>query len=289
MGSRTTLNKMGSVSAMMRAAGFSSEKDFFKAVEAGKIMATDVMPKFASELKKIANTNGALDATTKKTNAQMQRFFNQLTLAKDAIFGGGMDEGLSYMFDKLSSVLVDLQPLLKAVGGAFKGVATVVTSGVKLIMAPITLLIHAISGLWGMFGFGDRASTNIWAIIGGTGVLATMALRFKLIKDWVFSINVGLFTMLSTITKILLPLLVLEDIWVGMKGGTSQTAAGGSFSAQGIFGKNAFTEFLDKPRFFGSTDVNITVNDSEFSKAITVTTDKSRQAKAAVSQTENTQ
>ena len=104
----------GSVDAMMRAAGYTNMQDFFKAVEAGKLKSKDVLPKFAEEMKKMAREGGALDAVMNKTRAQMGRFFNTLTEAKDTIFQGGMDEGLGYMFGSLADSLERLAPAAKA-------------------------------------------------------------------------------------------------------------------------------------------------------------------------------
>lgn len=297
----------GSVSAMMRAAGFSNEKDFFKAVEAGKIMATDVMPKFADELKKIARTNGALQATTQKTNAQMQRFFNQLTYAKDEIFQNGMDDGLGNIFRDLSIVLSDLKPIFKVIGGLFKGFASVVGGAIRLITTPLAILGDALENL-------GLNSPMMMSVIGGGGALMLLAGRIKWVASAVFGLNIALMAVLRNMAKLVaLPLLV-EDMYSMYKGRDSLTgrainSVGGMFGQQnvvqqalaagnpmskigsgfGSYWNNANPWGLLYNGLFGDSKVTVEVKGDEAAKFIQATVDKSNQARTAVTQTETSQ
>jgi hypothetical protein len=277
----------GSVSAMMRAAGYTSEKDFFKAVEAGKIMASEVMPKFADELKKVARTNGALEATTKKTRAEMQRFFNQLTYAKDEIFQGGMNDGLSYMFSTLSDTLENLKPVAKALGGIFKGAVSALSGAFKLLVAPIEIVVQSIAGLWGMLGLGG-AGNKVWEIVGAGGILVLLASRFAFIRNAVFGVNVQLLGMLANLARIAIPLLVIEDVWGSIQGKKSVTGQGGAWSAESLFGKSF--AWMDRPlNSFGETKVVVEVKGDEAAKFVTATVDKTNQQRVAINQTETSQ
>lgn len=279
----------GSVDAMMRAAGYSDTKTFFKAVEDGKIMANDVLPKFGKELQKMAKEGGALDAVMGKTQAQFSRFMNSLTEAKLAIYGGGMDNGLAYMFSGLSGILEDLKPVLKVVGALFKGFVTVLSTGLRLVLAPINMVIEGISELWGLLGGGDRGTQFFWSVVGAGGTLMLLLSRFKMLREFVFGVNTQLLVMLGTMARIVAPLLVIEDVWTSMQGGRSVTGAGGSFTATSIFGENSITKFLDKPLnsfFTNDTNVTISVKGDEAAKFIQATVDKSNQSKNAVAQTE---
>jgi hypothetical protein len=272
---------------MMRAAGYTSEKDFFKAVEAGKIMASEVMPKFADELKKVARTNGALEATTKKTRAEMQRFFNQLTYAKDEIFQGGMDDGLSYMFSTLSDTLENLKPVAKALGGIFKGAVSALSGAFKLLVAPIEIVVQSIAGLWGMLGLGG-AGNKVWEIVGAGGILVLLASRFAFIRNAVFGVNVQLLGMLANLARIAIPLLVIEDVWGSIQGKKSVTGQGGAWSAESLFGKSF--AWMDRPlNSFGETKVVVEVKGEEAAKFVTATVDKTNQQRAAINQTETSQ
>lgn len=266
---------------MMRAAGFTSEKDFFKAVEAGKIMASEVMPKFADELKKIANTNGALAATTQKTRAEMQRFLNQLTFAKDEIFQNGMDSGLATMFATFADILEGLKPLTKVIGGLFRGMVSTISGALKLVITPVEILVNSLAGLWNMLGVGDESNSKIWAVIGGGGTLLLLASRFEMIRKIILGTNTALLAMLATLARIAIPLLVIEDIYGGLQGKTSATGAGGRWSAQGILG-DSFA-WMDKPL---NQLVTIEVKGDEAAKFIQTTVEKGNQAKTAATQSE---
>jgi tape measure domain-containing protein len=291
----------GSVAAMMRASGFTSEKDFFKAVEAGKIMASEVMPKFADELKKIARSNGALEATTKKTRAEMQRFFNQLTYAKDAIFQGGMDDGLGYMFNKFSDSLETLKPLAKALGGVFKGAISVVSGAIKLILTPLEILTDVISTLWSMLGadtFG--IGSKMWAVIGAGGTLAILATKFKLIQNAIGGANVTLIALMRNMARLALIPLVIEDTYGFLKGkdsllGTGADALGSKigFDSEGYssFG-NQWRRAISAVNPFSSSEpvnVTVTVKDGEFSKVISAAVDNRTLSTNAINQMETSQ
>jgi predicted Rdx family selenoprotein len=199
---------------MMRAAGYDNEKDFFKAVEAGKIMASEVMPKFADELKKVARTNGALEATTKKTRAEMQRFFNQLTYAKDNIFQGGMNEGLSYMFGSFADLLKEMEPVAKALGAMFRGAVVTLTGAIKVALVPFRGLVALFDSLGDnleRLGILD-GSGGMWSVVGGAGVLVLMATRFNWLSKAVWSVNSALLTMAARFAPIIAAYAVLEDL-----------------------------------------------------------------------------
>lgn len=290
----------GSVQAMMRAAGYSNEKEFFKAVEDGKVLTKDVLPKFSEELKKMSRAGGALDKTMESTPAQFMRFMNALTETKLAFYGSGMDEGLSYMFKSFSEILEDLAPLTKALGGIFKGVASTIAGGMKLISAPIEIVVQTISKLWSALGIGDHGTTKFWAVAGATGTLVLLATKFKLIRDVIGSVNTGLIAMMLNIARIVAPLLILEDIWVGVNGGKSQfinqdfknihTAfkdpqAGWMDKIASSIAPNAYKLATGEQMF----TVYIEPKDGEFAKAVDARVEKGNQSKTAATQSEVSQ
>ena len=261
----------GSVAAMMRAAGFTNEKDFFKAVEAGQIMANDVLPKFAVELKKVANTNGALTLATQKTRAEMNRFFNELTYAKDSIFQAGMAKGLNYMFGTLSDILKDLAPVSKAFGQAFQGALTTVSAAVKILLSPLNILVEA----FGLLGFTDKTTGAIWQVVGSGGALYLMARGFQAITVAITGTNIALLTTLRRMAMLATPLFVAEDLYVGAKGGKSALASGGSLSAGNLVGQSwmdRYGVFWGNQRMAnGETQLRITFDSEEAKKFVEVT------------------
>lgn len=261
----------GSVAAMMRAAGFTNEKDFFKAVEAGQIMANDVLPKFAVELKKVANTNGALTLATQKTRAEMNRFFNELTYTKDSIFQAGMAKGLNYMFGTLSDILKDLAPVSKAFGQAFQGALTTVSAAVKVLLAPLNILVDA----FGLLGFTDKTTGAIWQVVGSGGALYLMARGFQALTVAITGTNIALLTTLRRMAMLAAPLFVAEDLYVGAKGGKSALASGGSLSAGNLVGQSwmdRYGVFWGNQRMSnGQTEFRITFDSEEAKKFVEVT------------------
>lgn len=260
----------GTVQAMMRAAGFSNEKEFFKAVEAGQVMA-DVLPKFAIELKRMAREGGALDKVINKTRAEMNRFLSDLTRAKDVIFQSGLDQGLAYMFGTLSDILKDLAPVSKAFGQAFQGALTTVSAAVKVLLAPLNILVDA----FGLLGFTDKTTGAIWQVVGSGGALYLMARGFQAITVAITGTNIALLTTLRRMAMLAAPLFVAEDLYVGAKGGKSALASGGSLSAGNLVGQSwmdRYGVFWGNQRMAnGETQLRITFDSEEAKKFVEVT------------------
>lgn len=294
----------GSVQAMMRAAGFTNEKDFFKAIEAGKILTKDVLPKFSQELRKMSRAGGALDKTMESTPAQFQRFMNALTDTKLAFYDNGMDKGLAYMFKSLADSLAALKPLAKSLGGVFRGVVGIFTGAFKLIIAPVEALTDVISTMWGAlgadkFGIGGK----MWAVIGAGGTLLLMVRNFKFLRDMIFSTNTTLLLLMRNLARLALLPMIFEDVYGFLKGKDSLlglgadkagSSVGFSESGQSSF-QNQWLRSIQSVVPFGMlgtpepTNVVITVKDGEFSKAITATVEKGNQAKTATTQSEVSQ
>ncbi len=274
----------GSVQAMMRAAGYDNEKEFFKAVEQGKVLTKDVLPKFAEELKNMSRAGGALDKTMQSTPAQFMRFMNALTDTKLVFYDNGMDKGLSTVFSDLADIISGMKPLVKALGGIFRGAAGIISGALKLITTPVEILVNSIAGLWNMLGFGDGINSKIWAVIGSGGTLLLLAARFEFIRKVILGANFALLSMLANLARIAIPLLMIEDIYGGLQGKTSATGAGGRFSAQGILG-DSFA-WMDKPL---NQLITIEVKGDEAAKFIQTTVEKNNQARTAATQSEVSQ
>ncbi len=278
----------GSVEALAKAFGFTDTAAFRKRVEQGGLqLDADKAKAFAKELRLIANANGALGEVTQKTRAELNRFLNQLTYAKDEIFKNGMNDGLSYMFSTLSDTLENLKPVAKALGGIFKGVVSALSGAFKLLVAPIEIVVQSIAGLWGMLGLGG-AGNKVWEIVGAGGILVLLASRFAFIRNAVFGVNVQLLGMLANLARIAVPLLIIEDVWGSVQGKKSVTGQGGAWSAESLFGKSF--AWMDRPlNSFGETKVVVEVKGDEAAKFVTATVDKTNQQRAAINQTETSQ
>ncbi len=293
----------GSVDILMKAFGYTDSAAFRKRIEQGGLQLTPEKARaFAKELSNMANANGALAAVSEKTNAQMQRFFYQLTTAKDEIFKNGMDDGLGYMFKSLSIILKDMKPVFTAIAGAFQGFVSILVGGLRVLLAPIGMLAEGLKAVWALLGVGDKGTQQFWAIAGGAGTIALLALRFDMVRKLLKMINIELMIAMSRLLLMAAPLLAIEDLYSTMQGRKTitstvgnafheRTRAGGEWSASAIFGNNAVTRFLDTPMgmLFGDSKVTVEVKGDEAAKFIQATVDKSNQARTAVTQTETSQ
>lgn len=222
----------GSTAVLVKAAGFGKDEGaFFKAVEKGQIKATpELMNNFANGLKEIANQNGALEAVTKKTRAEMNRFFSELTRAKDTIFGSGMDEGLSYMFKTFSDVLKDMKPSLEFFGGWLKGTLIVISESLRIATSPIREFANLLGNV-----FGSDGATVLGMISGGymitrviTGIAAAVpplvrALRV-LTLAWSLS-PMGLITRIAQIGLGVGSLYAINSAFDSIEGKTSYSSS----------------------------------------------------------------
>lgn len=308
----------GSVQAMMRAAGYTNEKEFFKAVEQGKVLTKDVLPKFAEELKNMSRAGGALDKTMQSTPAQFMRFMNALTDAKLAFYDNGMNEGLAYMFKEFADTIKDLNPLMIALGKIFKGAMMTITFALKALAIPFKFVIKLFENLGEVFeslGLKD-AGGMIWTLVGGAGggVLLLMASKFGIVAKAVNLVNVALLTTLARLAPFIAAYAAIEDVFLWAKHGDKYDTVTGtvikaisensvgkrylsnpeSFSESGFLTKGFASQVAMietwKAVFTGDrAALTVHVNDSEFAKAITVTTEKNNQARTAATQSEVSQ
>lgn len=151
----------GSTELLAKAMGV-TEKELFKQMEAGKVMAAEVLPKLAKEYRKAAMGNGAFDAASKKTRAELNRFMTQLSLFKNEIFEGGFGEGLSGFFKMTSTLLKDIKPLANFIGKVLKWAFLGLAQALNIVAAPLRLASNLFSLL----------DDNAKAFVAGGSILA---------------------------------------------------------------------------------------------------------------------
>lgn len=282
----------GTVPILAQAYGFENsqkgEEDFFKAMESGKLKATEEkFLAFARGLSEMANKNGALEAVTKKTRAEMNRFFKALTFGKDEIFQGGMGEGLSYMFSNFADILNEFAPTLRSLGAVFKGFATGMTTAIGLILTPLEMLQDALSWLAGK----EVDGTTIWNVVGTGGSLMMLAMGFTRIAQAVGLTNVALSTTLGILLRMAAPFLALEDLWGYSQGKESITGRVLEASKNTskwdwipmVAWQKSYQSFIATP----TVNVQVSTKDSEFGKAIKAEVVNHNQQQMAVTNAEN--
>lgn len=218
-----------------RAAGV-SEAELFKMMEQGQVLASDILPKVAKEMSRVANSGGALEAKYKTARVAQGRFFNQLEQAQNTLFQGGMDEGIGSFFNDLAHSLRELEPLLKVFGKIFKVAFTLVGSAIRLVTVPFQMLGKVLNAMTEVLG---EFSTLLI-----TGIFSAMFL--SKIHTFATAMKVLTLTMAGLagkITAVVTALLLLEDVWMSVQDSKANTVLNqmaGNVDAKG--------QPIDKPR-----------------------------------------
>lgn len=131
-------------------------------MEAGTLLAETAIPALAKEYRKAAKANGAFDAASRKTRAELNRAATELSLFSNTVFDSGFNEGLSSFFRISADLLQSLKPLAQVIGKtlkwAFKGLGV----AMNLVSIPFRLL----SKLF------DEMSDTVKEFVGGGLVIA---------------------------------------------------------------------------------------------------------------------
>lgn len=126
----------GSFQAMARAAGYGSDEAgvtaFYKAVEDGEIRATEVFPRFAEELMKMANEGGALEKAMNSTAASIGRFRTNVYLANKTFNESGYDKSVRDFFNTSSDAIDRAEPFWMALGKAAEYVGLALEAPIEL-------------------------------------------------------------------------------------------------------------------------------------------------------------
>lgn len=185
-------------------------------METGQLMSAEVMPKLTKRMSEFVRENGALGKSMQTVNAEQGRFQTALTGGKEALFKGGMGEGMAYFFRKTADLIGELEPLAKWLGSFIKGVITGFTAIAKILALPLNMLADIAS----MFDAGGKFTE----IVGAGGVLAYLTLWFVKLTKGTNTFNAALLITLKRIAAIVAPLLALEDLMSTFQGKTTLTS-----------------------------------------------------------------
>jgi hypothetical protein len=152
-----------------------TEREFFKAMEAGQLMTSEVLPKLTKRMREVARENGALDKAMQSVNSEQQRFNTQLALAKKEFFDGGFGEAMAHTFRIMTEFLKTTD--IKAFGAFFGGVIRGVADSLQLLTLPIKNAVN----LMGML-FGESGSKWIGYGLGAAFLASKLYLVTKAMK-----------------------------------------------------------------------------------------------------------
>lgn len=162
----------GAIQIFARAMG-KSEEELFKMMEQGQVIAAEVFPDVAKEMKKVANAAGALEAKYKTTRVAQGRFFKELEKAQNTIFKGGFDEALAELLNFMAKSFKENQAALTSFGKVFGLFFTLLNSAVRMLTPPIMALSNVVGTLAGhldaVFGTGSGQ------IVAGIGAITLAA------------------------------------------------------------------------------------------------------------------
>jgi len=185
--------------------------ELFKLMENGKLLSSEILPHFATELHKAAQANGALEKAMVSNKAEMNRMINSYENAANIIFDSGMEEGLTSLFKSIADLFKDNGTFFKSFGkiaGAFfKGLAFLVDNVLNPVLSALGSILNLVTTA--MEKLGD------WVAI----VLVYFAKFTPLVGSAIKMMGgfKGVFSVLGTLARgILLPftliLGVLEEI-----------------------------------------------------------------------------
>lgn len=121
------------------------EKELFKLMEQGKLIASEVLPKVGDEFKKAARDGGALDQALKGLQVTKGQFKIQGDKSLDKVFDSGFEKGLSELYKTLSEELADSGKTLEDTGNIYNKLFRSIAVGIKAVTPFLKATIQIIS------------------------------------------------------------------------------------------------------------------------------------------------
>lgn len=192
-----------------------SEAELFKMMEQGQVLASDILPKVAKEMSRVANSGGALEEKYKTARVAQGRFFTQLEQAQNTLFQGGMDEGIGSFFNDLAHSLKELAPTLQIIGKVFKVAFVLIGSAIRLVAVPLQMLSSLV------YTIADALVNFREVIVVGLGV--AFLTKMTLISKAVTAMSMAFKGLTGRIMLAIGALLMLEDVWMSADNPTANT------------------------------------------------------------------
>lgn len=138
-----------------------TEKDLFKMMETGQLLAKDILPVVGDEFKALARNGGALDKAINSNRASYQRLKTAMQASMGAFFEGGFGSALTNAFDLISAALNNNADTFKFWGD---------------------LAGNVIEGATDAFGL--LYNTIVFVARAGSSYLEDMGVSFESMKGW---------------------------------------------------------------------------------------------------------
>lgn len=182
-----------------------TEKDLFKLMQDGKLLASEILPYVATEMKKTANAGGALDKAMKSNRASMQRMKTAFQNSMNTIFQSSFGEELTDTFDKITAALNNNQGAFELFGDIAGGVLDGFTSAVEMVYNSFVLLKGMLQAefpiLTGMFDGMGKTVGQIAGYALFTGAIWKLGGALKFLVGFANPLK-GLLTTLTAINAL---------------------------------------------------------------------------------------
>lgn len=176
-----------------------TEKDLFKMMETGQLLAKDILPAVGDEFKALARNGGALDKAVNSNRASWQRLKTAMQASMGAFFEGGFGSALTNAFDTISAALNNNADSFKFWGDLAGNVIEGATDAFGLLYNTIVFVARAGSSYLEDMGVSFES-------LKGWGEMAAYALGVTLFAGAMFKLG-GAFKFvlgfLSPLTKLL--------------------------------------------------------------------------------------
>jgi tape measure domain-containing protein len=184
-------------------------KELLAQVESGKLLAEDVLPKVARQMKKVAAVG--LEQKMLTARVAQGKFFKELESSQDLIFKSGFGEGVGEMFNEIALSMRESEDGMKGLSQVFKLVFKIIGELAEVIIPILDSLFYVLGAVSEKLI--EVFSTNRGKIVGGIGAItvASMAMSSALAKS-----NFWLIALLRNFVRILAPIIAvavaLEDL-----------------------------------------------------------------------------
>ncbi|HIF6676802.1 TPA: tape measure protein [Serratia marcescens] len=219
-----------------------TEKDLFKMMEQGQLLAKDILPAVGEEFKALARNGGALDKAVNSNRASFQRLKTAMQNSMGQFFDGGFGSALTTAFDTISAALNNNADTFKLWGGIAGNVIDGATDTFAYLYDTVVLVSSIIGDYLEDMGVSFES-------LKGWGDMAAYAAGVILFAGSVWKLGGALkwiLTFLNPLTKllgVLKSISVLGGVEAATAGGVAKTASkttggvAGAASKVGMVGK----------------------------------------------------
>lgn len=147
----------GGLAIFSRALGV-TEKEFLKLMETGQLASSEVLPKVAKEMAKMAREGGALEVKMQSNRAAMNRMITAFQDLQNTFFKGGFGALTQKLFDSLRNTMEALMPVANMLGYTLNVAFTTATFPVRFLVAVLSDLFKLLD----VTGESSFAKTLAW-------------------------------------------------------------------------------------------------------------------------------